>query len=641
MSSQAQPALEIRVGERFIYNTSPYDIVEIRGDRIQLRSAHHTQNIFFQSWESLQLAYQKGNFQKIREAPLLGATNKIIENLSTNEKSKLNRKLAYTNAANAAFGLALPRKKTIQLIAEVSRQINDPHPPSYGSLYSWHAKLKKHADNPLCLICNRAKHFTPRVYHQPVEAQDIIEFLIKTMYLIEVPYTKTQVIDAITRGIEASNELRPLHDQLSIPSVTTLYRIISEVDTYEVDLHQKGYRTAIRNQGWSRQMPRQMFLLACVECDSHVIDLMLVDDDGEVIGKAYLTIALAVQPRYVIGWDISLNPPCVETTIRAIKMSLSDDREYCGQACKYVADNGSEFIAEKLKYCLELLGSEITFCEPLVPNQKPHVERFFETLNVSIMHHLKGTTFSNPGMRGDYDSEANAVYTLDVLRERFEDWLTTCYHNGFHSSLNTSPQLFWQEQIKKELPLRKHSQQDINSYFMSKASVTVQNGRVRHNNLQWTCAAAPYLSTLGGKKSKLTLFYDCTNLGTAWICHPLYPNDLHIAEAVDPYYQNDLTLYLHTLVQIEIRKAKKSFNFREARNNKLRILLASNEEQSKRQRNRQARLRDERKTKTSKSPLSAGLKTTKANTACIDPDRHLDLGLAPSVGQVMEVPRAR
>jgi putative transposase len=58
---------------------------------------------------------------------------------------------------------------------------------------------------------------------------------------------------------------------------------------------------------------------------------------------------------------------------------------------------------------------------------------------MSEMHLLPGTTFSNVPERGDYDSDAAAVMTLD----EFETWIwrfIACdYNRRFHSSLSAPP----------------------------------------------------------------------------------------------------------------------------------------------------------------------------------------------------------
>ncbi|URD45473.1 Mu transposase C-terminal domain-containing protein (plasmid) [Pseudomonas sp. BYT-5] len=63
------------------------------------------------------------------------------------------------------------------------------------------------------------------------------------------------------------------------------------------------------------------------------------------------------------------------------------------------------------------------------------------------IHELEGTTFSNTQERGEYDSEGNAIMTLD----EFERWLANLilgeYHHQLHSALDCSPLKRYEEGI--------------------------------------------------------------------------------------------------------------------------------------------------------------------------------------------------
>ncbi|MDT4843801.1 hypothetical protein FQZ97_777380 [compost metagenome] len=105
------------------------------------------------------------------------------------------------------------------------------------------------------------------------------------------------------------------------------------------------------------------------------------------------------------GYDLSFNAPSLAKTIRALKHSLRNDREFTGLVDHYTFDNGPEFEPVHLRDKIELLGATVTYCQPYTPEQKPHIESWFHTLVIQFTHLLKGTTFSNLEERGDYDSE--------------------------------------------------------------------------------------------------------------------------------------------------------------------------------------------------------------------------------------------
>ncbi|MCY1350846.1 Integrase core domain protein [compost metagenome] len=633
MENENTNQLELRICEHYHYRSQGFVIISIDGNKIQLRSLLQRKNICFQSYETLALAYRRGIFYKIQEAPLLAEVNKIIAALSTKVREQLDKRLEYVRRVLEKFEGSLPRQETTTFLAEIGKIIGDASPPGYTTIYNWVRTYLHAGENPTSLISMRVRKRKYRLTRQPEEIQEQINYNIELLYHSSTPCPVKAVIEAIEFSIEDLNSKRPISDQLQVPSRSTLRRIINEIDTFLTESHQLGHGAAIKNQRWSRVYRKLRRRLQRVECDTHVLDLIVVNEHGEVLGRPYLTIALDVYSRRVIGWDISLNPPSIEKTIRAIKMSLSSAYERNGLAEHYIVDNGAEFIAKKLQDCLRLLGAEITFCEPGEPNQKPFVERWFKTLTISLIHHMKGTTFSNILERGDYDSEKDAVFTLGQLSETFKDWLDTVYHSDFHRGLGTSPDIFWNTHTDNAFPPKRYSHEDLNRFFLSKRSALPANGRIGFQDLQWTGPAVAYLSTLKGNKDKLTLFYDPSELGTAWVCHPDTPDELFSIEAADPDYQIGLTMHMHKLIRKELQEKHSKFNYKDARNNRVRINLRLAAAKGKRARKQQARMAENG---SYSPPLPLASTPSETNeTFMIDPSKHLANSQVPGLSQVI------
>lgn len=628
--------LVLNIGERYQYRTQPYEIISINGNCIQLRGVKQRRNICFQTYETLFLAYRRGCFSRIQEAPLKAETNKILSSLSEKVRSQLNRRLEYVRGILQKLGGSLPKEKTEKLANEISIELGDTRPPCYTTLYNWTVTYLRSGENPISLISVRAKTRKYRIQKQPEEIQELINFNIELLYHSKTPATISAVVEAITLSIEDLNNKRSSSSQAVVPSESTLRRIIKELDTYETELYQLGKRTAIKNQSWSKQFRKLHRLLERAECDTQVLDIIAVDTEGNVLGKPYLTVVLAVYPRRIIGWDISLNPPSLEKTIRAIKMSISSEHERNGLAMLYVTDNGSEFVAKKLRDCLTLMGSEVLYCEPGEPNQKPFVERWFKTLTTEIIHHMKGTTFSNIQERGEYDSEAEAVFTLEQLKNTFEDWLNLSYHRDFHRALTTSPDIFWDTNADPIFPPKKYSPEDLRILFLSTVFAQPTNGRIGFNHLQWTGPGVAYLSTLNSPKCKLSLYYDISELSTAWVCHPDAPDDIYLLEAVDPDYQTGLTMHMHNLVMMELKNREKAFDFRIARDSRVRINLWLASHKGKRARKLYAQLKEDEAFSLLPPSDDESLKKTSISSK-IDPHKHLANSQVPAVAQVLEV----
>lgn len=657
MDSNRRTKLTLQVGEHYRYHAQDFVVVAIEGQRIQLRSLTQRKNICFQNYETLAVSYRHGNFYKTQDAPFLGQAVNIIEGLTEKLHARLNRQMAYVSGCIKKLRGRLPRKQTEELIGNIAEQIGDARPPSYTSVYGWRKIFLDSGENPLSLLPTRVFKRTYRAFRQPEVIQELIDYHIDLLYRNETPASIKAVVEAIIYSIEELNSKRPLSDLLKIPSTATLRRIINELDTYEVEKAQLGKNSAIKHQRWSKQFKLFRTILLRIECDTHVLDLIIVDKHGNILGRPYLTIALDVCSRRVIGWDISLNPPSVEKTIRAIKMSLSSNYERNGLGLHYILDNGSEFITKKLRACLGLFGAKVTFCEPYEPNQKPFVERWFKTLMTSLIHHMKGTTFSDIQKRGDYDSEHEAIFTIDQVQAIFKDWLDSVYHSDFHNGLGTSPDIYWDSHIDPVFMPRQFSDIDLHRLFLSKKFAKPANGRIGFLNLQWTGPEVAYLSTLNKKSTELkgthevvinqktsrlkndqlVVYYDPSDLGSAWVCHPDAPDDVFRVEAVNPEYQMGLTMDMHRLVQASIKQQAKTFNYSEARNNRIRINMMLATAKGKRARKLRERLLENGSLPRDEFVNIKPTKDHEANTFVIDPSKHLAHSNTPAVAQVIEV----
>ncbi|MDN7144021.1 transposase family protein [Pseudomonas sp. JQ170] len=526
----------------------------------------------------------------MQDAPLEHNVLRIVADLNDDQRQQLDKRLQYVRIAEAKLGGSLPRPATVALIQEISKQIADSHPPCYTTLYGWMKLYRQSGGSPIALIRSPLQRRRRLLDLQPNVVAETIEHWVRELYLIELPHSIVEVTDVIQCCLEDLNSKRPITDQLSVPSSSTIWRIIKQYDTYEKDITQRGRQYAIRKQKFSRK-GQLTYLLDRVEGDTQLIDVLVVNDRGVVIGRAWLTVLIDVCSRVIIGWDISINPPCIEKTLRALRHSLRSDLLYTGLATTYILDNGSEFAGKKIAYIMHLLGAQVTYCEPFTPDQKPYVERWFKTHNIQFAHHLSGTTFSNPDERGDYNSEKNATYTIAELKESFSQFLGI-YHQNFHRSLNDSPLNTWNKFLDKKFPPKRFSESDIQRLFWSKITALPSNGRIGFSKLQWTGPAVPALTTRGAKRVRLTVFYDISDLGTIWICHPDRPEDLYPVEAVDPEYQNGLTMQMHRLVQNQLRNERKAFDFRSARECRVKYIITLRNNKRKAAQKRLARLQE-------------------------------------------------
>ncbi len=192
---------KILPGEVYCYHGEMYEIIEVRGDRVQLRSTSSNKNIHFQRLDKLLRDQERGIFSKQREAPLSGAPHRILEGLTEGQRSRLERRLVYVKAVLDKFHGHLPPLKTLELIRQVADANHDKKPPSYNTVYKWLRNYLLSNSNPLALVGGRARFRKYRIHNQPEEIQGLIQYNIDLLYFRREKCSKSDVIDAIQLSI--------------------------------------------------------------------------------------------------------------------------------------------------------------------------------------------------------------------------------------------------------------------------------------------------------------------------------------------------------------------------------------------------------------------------------------------------------
>lgn len=629
----ANSVLEIIAGEQYRYNGKIYDILAISAGVVEMASASPHGETHYQQLHRLQQAAQRGRLVRVREAPFEGRQHRIIDALCQKDKISLNRRTTYVNAAIKNLGGKLPREAALELISSVAKKLNDENPPCYNTLRNW---LQRYLEGNQCgsaLIPSKKIHVN-QWERLPEVIRVVIDSCLEKFYYKKTPESVSDIVGAIQASLEQYNRSRPPTDKIVIPSESTLRRRIREKGEYRRLLAQKGLVAALNASKFSIKNQHHYRLLERVEGDTHSVDVELVDSEGNPIGKAALTAFIDVGSRKIIGWDLSINPPSALKSMRALKVSLI---KY-GVAEEYRVDNGPENTdKEELSVVFPKLGPNITYCKVKTPDEKPYIERWFLTFALGLSHKLIGTTFSNPEARGAYPSEKMAIYTLEQLRSQIDDYIENIYHQDLHDELNTSPNEIWKILEAVQPPLRRIPSDDISRMFFRTATSKITNGRVRFNNLQWTCSGLFALSQLGRNKN-LIVNYDPSDLGVAVVFHPDYPDKKYYADAVDPRYQIGLTLDCHREIRKRINEIRRKFNFSLARAHKIRMMEERYRALAKHKRGNRGAAKVAEKIEEMVAGRSSSIADIELkSTPPPDSDRLSDLFHAPAAGDVWEI----
>ena len=244
---------------------------------------------------------------------------------------------------------------------------------------------------------------------------------------------------------------RCLDENIKPPGRSTVYRRLSEISQMTKAKKRQGRKVVEQLCPIRGNFPEVIAPLSLVQVDHTPLDIILVDDLYRLpIGRPWITLAIDIFSRMVLGFYISFDPPgylsvglCLVHAILPKENWLTKHDIDGGWPCwgtpdTVHADNAPEFRGNNLAMSCKDYGFDIEWRPVANPHFGGHIERLLGTFSKEI-HNLPGTTFSNVKERGEYKSEKTASLTLAEL----ETWLTVLivnvYHKRIHSELGVAP----------------------------------------------------------------------------------------------------------------------------------------------------------------------------------------------------------
>jgi len=405
-------------------------------------------------------------------------------------------------------------------------------------------------------------------------------------YLKPANASGTDIYNNVLRQVEKENRSLPVGMKLKAPSRRTIYRWLGKLDPYEVLAAQKG--TNIADQTFR---PVESGILASrplerVEIDHHLIDLLVVYPNGDVLGRLWLTLALDVYSRMVVGFDISPEAPSYRSIMRCLRNAIAPKdaflkrvveefnaqgfRDLCAEienewVCfglieTLVVDNGLEFHSQNLLDAAGQLGISVEYNPKRSPRYKGKVERFFGTLNSKLIHKLDGTTFSNPLERGEYPAEKNAKLTIQDLMLLVTKFVVDEYHHSYHNGIRDCPILKWEKGTNTHPVCLLSNPEDlevltscVEMCTLSRTGVTLQNLQFQSDAIQMLYRRLMSGSIRLPENPKVKVKYDPENLLTVYVEDP--ENRVFLpAKCRFETYADGLSVWRHKVIRSVVSK---------------------------------------------------------------------------------------
>lgn len=369
----------------------------------------------------------------------------------------------------AVMDVPSTRARIKSIIQDIWQKLEKPEKaPNAATVMRWKQKFLRAGRDITALIdLNDAKGNRSDRYSKDVQA--FIQDAISDVYMTRPPGSKQSTLDRAKALVNRENDLRPAEDQIAIPTLRLVKRMIADIPAYDQYAARYGRIPAIKKFRAVKSHRVTKAPLDSAEIDHSQFDLMIVDDvTGMPLGRPWLTACIDDFTRSILGACISFDPPSYLTVAKCLKHAFLPKttfrEEYPDIENPWLAygvmrnlymDNGVEFHSASLENACLSLGIEPHYSARKTPWMKPKIERWMGTVNVATTHENPGTTFSTIFEKDEYDPVKHAVIRYSTFRTVVMKWIADVYSQKPHRGLDgVPPAVMWAKSIAAEdIPL--------------------------------------------------------------------------------------------------------------------------------------------------------------------------------------------
>ncbi len=436
-------------------------------------------------------------------------------------------RMSYIKLAIREFGEQPSCSKLKPYLQLFAQHLGDSKPPGAYTVYKWWRTWKDSGEDITALV---PKQNRGRVSSHLREHHGLLLEVINELLYQRVPGTKQDAYEAFLIKAEQANSLKLI--PVPIPSRATVYRLIDKItDPYDLVLHQQGRRAAEQAFRATGEGVRTTRILERVEIDHTPMNIMVVDEvTGEVNGRPSLTAVIDHYSKMPLGIYIGFEPPSFVSVIRAIRNAILPKNDIekqlpdpsftwpaYGIMALLACDNGAEFHDKQLERICGELNIELLYCPKQHPWFKGSVERYVGHLNQALGNKMEGTTFSNIGKRGDYESVKEAKCTLQELQRLILKWIITIYNHSFHEGIGDTPFNLWREGLNHFEPSLPVSKESLDLIFTREFTRKINHEGVSFKRLKYNSEALGILRRQLPSSKSARVRVDPENLGSVWV----------------------------------------------------------------------------------------------------------------------------
>ncbi|WP_186830440.1 DDE-type integrase/transposase/recombinase [Mitsuaria sp. TWR114] len=336
-------------------------------------------------------AYEVAVERRPTESELTEAVEAIsLVNLPEKAADEVAHRLRYIKAIKAAHLRRGQRDQIIQLAKTKARELGES-PPSFSSLHRWLRGFDAHG--PKGLVSGNVGRRRRRRLTE--EQLSLVRSALRAIYFTRARHSLALAHADVIKRNDQFKAAGTIPQSAPAISIATLQREVRKVDMFHRIASREGRERAIRACRTAMNVDHPVGPLQRVEVDHTPLDwVVLCDRTGLPLGRPILTVAIDAFSGYPLGIYVSFHGASVTSVSGVIRSAVSMKLDQLagfssikkpwiasGLFDLLVLDNGLEFHSKAFRRIAWTLETDLMYCKVRTPWLKPHVERFFASLN--------------------------------------------------------------------------------------------------------------------------------------------------------------------------------------------------------------------------------------------------------------------
>lgn len=445
-------------------------------------------------------------------------------------RQELERRLAYLKGIEQAHVSLGRRPQIAKVIDSVAARLGDSRKPSTSAVMRWARQLHAAQGYAGAVVDKRATRKALRRI-SPVMEQ-IVAKALQQIYLTRARNSLVHTQAVI--HAEAAKKARAgqiSQDDARI-SLATLSRRVADIDRYRVIEARQGAARARMVCRTSMDGGAAEYPLQRVEVDHTPLNWVVVcDRTGLPLGRPMLTALVDAFSNYVLGFYVSFYGAGLTSVSGALRcavqakddmtkgLSLSNRWLAEGVPDRLVLDNGLEFHSPVFQLMGWELGMDFTYCRVRTPWLKPHVERFFSTLDTLTL--AKGRIHKRMANVVEIDPVDGAAVMFSEFVKGIVQFVVDVHPFQINQRKLARPHDLFLEGIQRRPPV--HFPPDLEALRLTSAlsaTRTVGPGGVELAGLPYGGPELLDMRKCHGERFKALIKWDPDDVSRIWVQDP-------------------------------------------------------------------------------------------------------------------------